>query len=135
MLEESKGTLCSKANEMLQAVICKGSRNENPSHRGEKMDCEIVEVTASLLKDIASAEYRGYTSENAMYGAAQRPSTLLRHASQALPHYCDFGTAGDGICCLGMKTIFVSVSFLFFFLNLVNFHLGRRGHLPGVGEE
>lgn len=70
--------------------MCKGSRNENPSRRGEKLNCEILEVAARLLKDTASAEYMGYISENATHGAVQWLSMLLGHVSQAPPDCCVF---------------------------------------------
>lgn len=41
-------------------MMRKGSRNENPSHRGEKLNCEILELAARLLEDTASVEYIGY---------------------------------------------------------------------------
>lgn len=40
-------------------MTCKRSRNANPSHKDEKLDCEILEVAARLLKVSASAEYMG----------------------------------------------------------------------------
>lgn len=113
---ENKGTLRSEANGMLQAVMCKGSRNENPSHRGENMDCEILEVAARLLKDTASAEYVGYTSENVTHGAAQWPSTLHGHANQAPPDHCGFWDSWGWYLLSGYEDYFCLCSFFFFLI-------------------
>lgn len=44
--------------------MCERSTDENPSHRSEKLNCEILEFAARLLEDAASAEYMGYISKN-----------------------------------------------------------------------
>lgn len=108
-LEEDKGNLHREANGMLQVVMCKGSRNENASHGSEKMDCEILEVAVRLLKDTVSVEHAGYTSKNAMHGAAQWPSTLLGHASRVLLDRCVFWVSWGWYLLSVYETIFAYV--------------------------
>ena len=96
-------------------MMRKGSRNENPSHRGEKLDCEILEVAARLLKDTASAEYTGYISENATHRAAQWPSTLLGHASQAPPDHRVFSESWGWYLLPGYEDYFCLCLSLVFF--------------------
>lgn len=79
----------------------KGSRKENPSHRGEKLDCEILEVAARLLKDTARAEYMGYIAKCNTRGS---PMPANHCGSAGLSQ-----TSGDGICCLGIKTVLAYV--------------------------
>lgn len=50
------------------------------SHKGEKLDCEILEVAGRLIKDTGQ-NARTHGSKNATHGTTQWLSVLLGHIS------------------------------------------------------